>query len=102
MDGEIDRIETALGHIVEIATDLRADPDGHVRRSVQELRDAFASRGLVEPAVARVRQSILMLRSGNRDGSRREFMARAGGLDRLDELFEAEVLPDLRRLGFEV
>ena len=102
MKAELTTIDNCLGQIVDLAEKLRSDPDGHVRRSVEELRGTFASRGPVEPAVARVRRSVEMLRAGNRDESRREFQRRAPGLDHLDHIVERELLPDLRRLGFDV
>lgn len=102
MNGKLAQVDTALTHLVHVAGELSADPDGHVRRSVEELRAAFDARGAIEPAVARVRGSVEMLRTGNRGGSRREFQRRATRLDYLDEVVEQELVPHLRRLGFEV
>ena len=102
MKGELARIDTALSHLAHVAQELRADPDGHVRRSIEELRNAFVSREAIEPAVARVRRSMELLRCGNHDESRREFQRRAPGLERLDDIVEQELLPHLRRIGFEV
>ena len=102
MDGKFVQVDTALTRLAHLADELRADPDGHVRRSVEELRSAFETRGAIEPAVARVRDSVEMVRAGNRAGSRREFQRRATGLDYLDEVVVQEVLPHFRRLGFEV
>ena len=102
MQGELERIAVILVRIERLAEELRADPDGHVRRSATELRAIFESRGAVEPAAARVRASVEMLRRNNRDESRREFQRRAQGLDHLDHVIEDELLPQLRRLGFDV
>ena len=102
MNAKLAQIDTALTHLADLAGGLRADPDGHVRRSVEELRTAFDARNAIEPAVARVRDSMDMLRSGNQTGSRREFRRRATGLDHLSDVVEQELLPHLRRLGFEV
>lgn len=102
MNGELAEIDTTLAHLERLAEELKADPDGHVRRSVEELRGAFAARGPIEPAVARVRDSVQMLRRGNQDGSRREFQRRAPGLEHLVDVVEQELLPHLRRLGFDV
>jgi hypothetical protein len=102
MHGKFDHIDTTLARLADLADGLRADPDGHVRRSVEELRAAFATRGPIEPAVGRVRESMEMLRTGNHDGARREFQRRASSLDHLGDVVEAELLPGLRRLGFEV
>ena len=56
MDPVFTSIDVLLVRIERLATDLRADPDGHVRRSTNELREIFAARGEVEPAVERVRR----------------------------------------------
>jgi hypothetical protein len=102
MDAELAHIEAILTRIEALAVELRADPDGHVRRSVGELRAAFHAREAVEPAVVRVRDSVEMLRRNNEDGSRREFQRRAQGLDHLQDVIADELLPHLRRMGFEV
>jgi hypothetical protein len=102
MNRKLAQVDTTLANLERLAEELRADPDRHVRRSVEELRAAFAARGPIEPAVARVRDSMEMLRRGNHDGSRREFQRCTPGLERLGELVEQELVPDLRRLGFEV
>ena len=100
MTGTLLHIDTVLARIERLAQELQSDPDGHVRRSANELRAAFESRSAIEPAVARVRDSVHMLRSGDRDGSRREFQRRAHGVDHLEQVVEQELLPHLRRIGF--
>ena len=102
MTGNFTEIHTVLVRIERLATDLPADPDSHVLRSANELRAAFDARGPIEPAVARVRHSVHMLRRGNHDGSRREFQRRAHSIDHLEQVVERELLPQLRRVGFEV
>jgi len=102
MNDRFAEIDVVLARIERLAEDLAVDPDGHVRRSATELRAAFDGRGSVEPAVARVRDSLVMLRSTNRDGSRREFQRRAHAVDHMEQVLEGELLPHLRRLGFEV
>ena len=102
MEQKLAHIETTLARIAHLAEELKADPDGHVRRSVEELRAAFVARAAIEPAVARVRESIEMLTAENRGGTRREFQRRTPGLDHLGGVVEGELLPDLRRLGFYV
>jgi hypothetical protein len=96
------QVETALARIGRLADELRADPDGNVKRSIQEVREAFTAREPVEPTVQRMQKSLQMLRRSNHEGSRREFQRRATGLDHLDDVVEGELLPNLRRLGFEV
>jgi hypothetical protein len=102
LDRQLNQLDITLTRIAQLAGELRADPDRHVGRSVEELRAAFAARGEIEPAVARVRESVSMLRAGNHAGSRREFQRCAPGLEHLCEVVDQELLPELRRLGFEV
>lgn len=99
---DLAHIEAILVRIESMAGELRADPDGHVRRSVTELRAVFETKAAVEPAVARVRDSVQMLRRHNHDGARREFQKRSQGLNHLEEIIASELLPHLRRMGFEV
>jgi hypothetical protein len=102
MTKQLADIERVLAEIERLAGALKSDPDGHVRRSAGELRAAFDARGAMESAVARVRDSVHMLRRGNQDGSRREFQRRSGGVDHLEQVMEEELLPSLRRVGFDV
>ena len=102
MSATLGQIEGLLGRVELLASQLRSDPDRHVQRSARELRAAFDNRRAIEPVIARMRESVRMLRQSNHDGSRREFRRRAGGLDYLDQVVEAELLPQLRRVGFEV
>jgi hypothetical protein len=95
-------IDSVLARIERLAQQLQSDPDEHVRRSANELRSAFDSRAAIEPAVARVRDSMQMLRLGDREGLRRVSQRRAHGIDHLEEVVEQELLPHLRRIGFEV
>ena len=101
-DSALGAIEIVLRRIEHLTDELRADPDGHVRRSASELREAFIDRAPVEPAVTRMRDSIRMLRRTNHDGARREFQRRAQGLNQLDEVIVGELLPLLRRMSFDV
>jgi hypothetical protein len=102
MDPALSAIDVLLTRIECLAEELAFDTDGHVRRSAAELRATFAARGAIEPAVARIRDSVVMLRRDNHEGSRREFQRRAHGLDYLHQIVERELVPSLRRLGFEV
>jgi hypothetical protein len=102
MDRQLNHIDTMLARVAQLAGALKVDPDSEVSRSVTELRAAFTTRCAVEPAVARVRGSLRMLRTGNRAGTRREFQRCAPSLDHLEDFLERQLLPDLRRLGFEV
>lgn len=102
MNDTLVKIDMVLARIERLAEALQADPDGHVSRSANELRTAFSSRAAIEPAVARVRDSMLMLRGGNHDGPRREFQRLAHGVDYLEDVMTRELLPELRRVGFDV
>jgi hypothetical protein len=102
MNGNFAQIDTVLARVERLAAELRVDPDGHVSRCANELRAAFEARRAIEPAITRVRDSVQMLRSGNRDGSRREFQRRAQGLDHLEQVLERELVPTLRQIGFDI
>ncbi|HXW05079.1 MAG TPA: hypothetical protein VD833_07600 [Vicinamibacterales bacterium] len=102
MNAQLAAVGVLLARVERLARDLADDPDGHVWRSTTELRTTFDARGPVEPAVARVLDSVVMLRRGQRNGARREFQRRAHGIDRLEQVLEGELLPTLRVLGFLV
>ena len=102
MDEKLAEIDVVLARIERLAEDLVQDPDHHVLRSANELRTAFCSRLAIEPAVSRIRDGLDMLRSGNHVGTRREFNRRAHGVDHLEQVMEHELLPQLRRVGFNV
>ena len=102
MTATLANIDLVLTRIERLADELRADPDGRVRRSARELRSVFAHRQAMEPAVARVRDCVAVLRRENQDGTRREFQRRAAGVDHLEQVVENELLPNLRRIGFDV
>jgi hypothetical protein len=102
MTAKLAHIDTILGRLERLAEELKADPDGHLRRAANELRAAFTARTEIEPAVARVRAGVQMIRQGNHEGSRREFQRRAPSLDHLDDVVERELIPHLRSIGFHV
>jgi hypothetical protein len=96
-------IETALQAVGVSAARLPAgDAAGHVRRSVDELRVAFLTRAAIEPAVDRVLGSLRMLQAADRDGHRRDHQREAPRIDRLLRAVRMQLLPVLRRFGFEV
>jgi hypothetical protein len=95
---DLARIVRVLARIERLAEQLQDDADGQVHRSATELRVAFEERIAIEPALARVRGSVDMLRRANDDGCRREFL----GVDHFEQVVEQELLPDLRRVGFDV
>lgn len=102
MERKLAQIDVVLARIERLAEELQQDPDRHVLRSANELRAAFCARLAIEPAVSRVRDGVQMLRSGNQDGTRREFNRRAQSVDYLEHVMERELLPELRRVGFNV
>lgn len=103
IDREFVRIETALEALGLYAARLPAnDAAAHVRRSVEELHVAFTSRAELEPAVGRVIRSLLMLETSGRSGQRRDYRRSVSGLDALVNAFETRLLPELRRVGFDV
>lgn len=95
---DLARIVMVLARVERLAAQLQDDADGLVRRSATELRVAFEARVAIEPALARVRGSVDVLRRANHEGCRREFL----GVDHFERVVEQELLPDLRRVGFDV
>ena len=102
MNDDLTRLEAILARIAGLADHLPVDPDGYVHRSASELRAAFQERRAVEPPLTRMRASIEMLRQHNHDGPRREFRRRAHDLDHIEAVLSNELLPQLRRIGFDV
>lgn len=99
---DLGRIVTVLARVERLAAQLEDNGEGHVRRSATELRAAFEARTAIEPALARVRGSVDMLKRANHEGCRREFQRRAHGVDHFEQVVEQELLPNLRRVGFDV
>jgi hypothetical protein len=95
-------IEAALHSVDEFAGRLPAgDPENHVRRSLDELRTAFTTRAAIEPPVDRLLRSLTMLNSSAAQGAlpfRRQSVCSA----RLLSAIQRDLLPALRRVGFEV
>jgi hypothetical protein len=102
MSAMLVQIDGVLGRIERLSDQLREDPDQDVHRSALELRAAFGDRRAIEPALARMRASMRLLRRSHHDGYRREFVQRASALDCLDDVLEQELLPQLRQVGFDV
>jgi hypothetical protein len=96
-------IETALEALDACVGRLPThDAAAHVRRSIAELRLAFATRAELEPAVDRALRSLLMLRASGRTGQRRDYHRELPAVDALAVAFETRLLPELRRVGFHV
>jgi hypothetical protein len=93
----------ALAKVTMIAERLLdGDAEGHVRRSIDEFVVAFARREAIGPAVARLRNSIVMLHDCRDTGSRRAFEQDRLLIQDLNAAVEDRLLPELRRLGFEL
>ena len=96
-------VVSALARVTMIAERLLdGDAEGHVRRSIEEFAMTFARREAIGPAIARMRQSIVMLHDSRDAGSRRAFELDKSLIDDLDTAIERQLLPELRRLGFEL
>jgi hypothetical protein len=96
-------VVVALARVTVVAERLLdGDSEGHVRRSIEEFATVFARREAVEPAVARMRTSILMLHESRRAGRRRVYEHDKDLIGELDSAIEERLLPALRRIGFAV
>jgi hypothetical protein len=93
----------ALAKVTTIAERLLdGDVEGHVRRSIEEFAVAFARREAIAPVVARMRNSIVMLHDSREVGLRRAFERDKALIQGLDAAIEERLLPELRRLGFDL
>jgi len=81
---------------------LDGDVEGHVRRSIDDFAGAFARHEALEPAVERMRGSILMLHGSRRAGRRRAYEHDKILIGELDRTIEERLLPELRKIGFGV
>lgn len=96
-------VVVALAKVTAIAERLLdGDAEGHVRRSIEEFAMAFAGREAIAPAVCRMRNSILMLHECRDAGGRRAFERDKALVDELDRAIEERLMPELRRLGFDL
>jgi hypothetical protein len=96
-------VVVSLAQVVTIAERLLdGDAEGHVRRSIEEFAAVFERREAIEPAVARMRNSIVMLHESRRSGARRAFEHDKVLIEDLDKAIEERLVPELRRLGFDV
>jgi hypothetical protein len=96
-------VVVALAKVATIAERLLdGDAEGHVRRSIEEFATVFARREAIEPAVSRMRNSIVMLHACRKAGARRAFEHDKMLIRDLDRAIEERLVPELRRLGFDV
>lgn len=93
----------ALAKVTAVAERLlEGDSEAHVRRSIEEFAIAFGRREAIGPAVERMRGSIVMLYESRQAGRRRAFEHDQALVRDLDAAIEGRLLPELRRLGFEL
>ena len=85
-------IAAALDHVSSIAERV---PDDVVRSSARELKRTFAQHGSVEPAVSRLRRSVSRLAQDA--AAQQEAL-----VSQLDSAIAEQLLPELRRVGFDV
>ena len=90
-------IAAALDRVTSIAERL---PDEIVRSSARELQRTFAERGSVEPAVGRLRRSVLRLSQNAPAAAPHAPQAKV--VTQLDSVIADQLLPELRRVGFDV
>ena len=88
-------IAAALDRVTSIAERL---PEGVVRSSARELQQTFAQRGSIEPAVRTLRTSISRLTESSPQG----FVPQERIVSQLDSVIAEHLLPELRRVGFDV
>jgi hypothetical protein len=94
MKEPFEQIAAALDHVASIAERV---PDDVVRSSARELQRTFAERGSVEPAVGRLQHSVSRL---SRDERPRAGEQRI--VNQLDAAIIEQLIPELRRVGFDV
>ena len=93
MKEPFEQIAAALDHVASIAERV---PDDVVRSSARELQRTFAERGSVEPAVGRLQNSLSRLSQDERRSREQKIVSQ------LDAAIAEQLLPELRRVGFDV
>jgi hypothetical protein len=100
---DFSHIEAAIHSVVYSVGQLPAgDAESHVRRSLDELHTAFTTRSAIEPRVQRLLGSMQMLNSACAQGALRRFRRGSSRRARVLSIIQTELLPALRRVGFEV
>ena len=102
-DEDFTSIEAALQVVEKFASRLTVgDAEGHVRRSVDELCAAVTKKEGIEPAVDRLLRGLRGLDDASAAGRRREVGRETPAVDRLLDAVQEELLPALRRVGYQV
>jgi len=79
------------------------DVEGHIRRSAHELTLAVEQRCGVETASERLMQAVRQLDEHNTTGRlRRDFESEAASLTRFLEAIQEQLVPALKRAGYQV
>jgi hypothetical protein len=102
-DEDFTSVEAALQVVEKFASRLTVgDAEGHVRRSVDELCAAVAKKEEIQFTVDRLLRGLRGLDDARAAGGRRDFQTESPAVDRLLEAVQEELLPALRRVGYEV
>ena len=92
MNEPFKNIAAALDRVTSIAEHV---PDDVVKSSARELQRTFVERGSVEPAVDRLQSSVSRL-------AKDEEPPHGKIVRQLDAVIAEQLLPELRRVGFDV
>ena len=102
-DEDFTSIEAALQVVEKFASRLTVgDAEGHVRRSVNELAAAVTKKEGIEPAVDRLLRGLRGLDDARAARRCRDFGRESPAVDRLLDAVQEELLPALRRVGYQV
>ena len=103
-DEDLERVLSAIQTIETFAGRLpEGDVEGHIRRSAHELTLASEQRRGVVATVERLMQAVRQLDEHNTTGRlRRDFENEAPLVARLLEAIEEQLVPALKRAGYQV
>ena len=102
-DEDFTSIEAVLQVVEKFASRLTVgDAEGHVRCSVDELSAAVTKKEVIEPAVDRLLRGLRGLDDARAARRRRDFGRASPAVDRLLDAVQKELLPALRRVGYQV
>lgn len=101
---DLEDVLSAIQAIEQFAGRLPdGDVEGHIRRSAHELTVAVEERCGVEAACERLIQAVRQLDEHNTAGRlRRDFENEAPSLTRLLEAIQEQLMPALKRAGYQV
>jgi predicted ArsR family transcriptional regulator len=103
-DEDLERVLSAIQAIEKFAGRLpEGDVEGHIRRSAHELTLASEQRRDVEATFERLMQAVRQLDEHNTTGRlRRDFENEAPLVARLLEAIREQLVPALKRAGYQV